>query len=199
MVPCLKSNSVVTVRGFRRRNNGGKFTSEIRMIRKLTIVLLFAFVGMQLIRPQKNHASTASEPDDLFARFPATGEVKHVVMTACYDCHSNNTRYPWYAEIQPGGWVLAKHVRDGKKLLNFSEFGELPAKRAKRQLEACAAQIEDGEMPLKSYTWIHHDARLTDSQKEAVVAWIEATAEKIATRDAAAVSRADGARSVGAD
>jgi hypothetical protein len=92
------------------------------MTRKMAITLLVVFAGIQLIRPSKNRPFTTSEPNDLFTRYQATDEVKRVMVAACYDCHSNKTRYPWYAEIQPGGRILAKHVSDGEKRLNFSEI-----------------------------------------------------------------------------
>jgi hypothetical protein len=170
------------------------------MIRKIFIVLLVAFAGMQFIRPPKNLPETDLRADDLFTHFEAPVEVKRVVERACYDCHSNQTRYPWYAEIQPGGWLLAKHVRDGKRHLNFSEFGQLTPKRAKRQLEACVDEITDGKMPLGSYTWIHRDARLTDEQVATVSAWIEATTKTLEQKaSVVGGTRGEGARSAGMD
>ena len=170
------------------------------MVRKLSIVLLVAFAGMQFIRPPKNLPSTDLRADDVFTHHAAPAEVERVVKNACYDCHSNQTRYPWYAEIQPGGWLLAKHVREGKRQLNFSEFGRLAPKRAKRQLEACIDEIAEGEMPLRSYTWIHGDARLTDEQVNAVSAWIEATMEALEQKESVAGgTRGEGARSAGMD
>jgi hypothetical protein len=102
-------------------------------------------------------------------------EVPEVVLSklriACYDCHSNNTRYPWYNNIQPVNWWLNRHVANGREKLNFSEFGMYGDKKAARKLKGIAKTIEEGEMPLKSYTLIHRDAILTKMEKEIMVQW----------------------------
>lgn len=159
------------------------------IIKAVSMGLLAIFAGMQCIRPEKNEGVAGQAQSDLFARHNAPPDIRKLMENACYDCHSNRTRYPWYAEVQPGGWLLAKHVRDGKRLVNFSEFGELSPTRAKRQLEACIDEIEEGEMPLESYTWIHHEARLTEDQVRAIVAWMEIVVEDLEKTHAAASGR----------
>lgn len=131
---------------------------------------LFTLSAVQLIRPAKNLQSE-SPSLDVFARHPAPGNVRRVVQAACYDCHSNATRYPWYAEIQPAGWLLASHVSKGKRNLNFSAFGRLSARDARKSLEAVADEVADGRMPLRSYTWAHPEARITPADADAIVAW----------------------------
>jgi mono/diheme cytochrome c family protein len=155
------------------------------MIRKSLLVLGLIFLGMQFVRPAKNTPVAGSRDHDLFSQHTAPAEVKAAFQRACYDCHSNETRYPWYAEVQPAGWFLASHVRDGKKHLNFSEFGKQPHGRARRQLEACLDEITEGTMPLASYTWIHRHARLTDAEIEAVAAWVEKTGDHLRQLDVA--------------
>jgi mono/diheme cytochrome c family protein len=155
------------------------------MIRKSLLVLGLIFLGMQFVRPAKNTPVAGSHEHDLFSRHTAPAEVRAAFQRACYDCHSNETRYPWYAEVQPAGWFLATHVRDGKKHLNFSEFWKQPEGRARRQLEACLDEITEGTMPLASYTWIHRQARLTDAEIEAVAAWVEKTGDELRRLDAA--------------
>ena len=109
------------------------------------------------------------------------GHVGGGIGGTCYDCHSNNTRYPWYAEVQPAAWWLAGHIRDGKDHLNFSEFGSYPAKRAARKLEQCGEQIEEDSMPLASYRLIHRDARFNPEQKKRIIEWLDALQEQIKT------------------
>ncbi|MFN0015662.1 MAG: heme-binding domain-containing protein, partial [Saprospiraceae bacterium] len=89
----------------------------------------------------------------------------------CYDCHSYETRYPWYAQIAPVSWWLSGHVKGGREHLNFNTFAALTAEDRAHALEEIAETVELGEMPLGSYTWIHSSARLSDEQKAALVAW----------------------------
>lgn len=142
----------------------------------LGVVLLLAVI--QFIRPAKN--LSAAEPftgaNDLTVMHPAPPEVKQLLAAACYDCHSNTTRYPWYAEIQPVGWWLAKHVKDGKRHLNFSDFGTYNAKRQAKKLDEIIDEVKDHGMPLRSYTLMHADARLTDAQIAALSRWVESAA-----------------------
>ncbi|WP_286709900.1 MULTISPECIES: heme-binding domain-containing protein [Sphingobacterium] len=97
--------------------------------------------------------------------------VKAILVQSCYDCHSNNTHYPWYSRIQPGAWYMAEHIKKGKEELNFSEFGEYSARRQRNKFRAMAGQVKDGEMPLSSYTLIHRNAVLSPEDKQVLMAW----------------------------
>jgi hypothetical protein len=152
------------------------------MFKKIILVLFIAFVAIQFFRPVKN-VSTKISADDITTKYPTTAAVRHVLEVACYDCHSNNTRYPWYAEIQPTAWWLASHVEDGKKHLNFSEFGALTDKRATRKLSQMVDEITDKTMPLPSYRWGHPDARLTDAQIQLLSDWADSIKERIDTSE----------------
>ncbi|HTB79628.1 MAG TPA: heme-binding domain-containing protein [Opitutaceae bacterium] len=143
------------------------------MLRKILLGLAVVFVAIQFVRPAKN-LSPAVGPTDITAKVTVPAEVQSVLTKACYDCHSDNTRYPWYAEVQPVGWWLASHIRDGKGHLNFSEFGAYDAKRADRKLHGAGRTIDTGFMPLHSYLWIHRDAVLTAAEKKLLIDWTEA-------------------------
>jgi hypothetical protein len=121
------------------------------IIKKILIALLGVLIFIQFIKPVKNQ-SDAVTPNDIFANFQTADSTKQLIRTACYDCHSNNTVYPWYAEIQPISWWLADHVKEGKSELNFSEFASYKPKKADHKLEEVIEMIQEGEMPLKSYT-----------------------------------------------
>jgi len=140
------------------------------MKKRLLLGLLVLFAAIQLIRQPKN-LGPSNGPDDLIVRTAPDPEVSRLLQTACYDCHSNTTRYPWYAEIQPVGWWLANHVKEGKGHLNFSTFGRLPPKRAAHKLEQCADEVTEGGMPLPSYKLAHPDARLTPDQQKLLGNW----------------------------
>src|ERR1700759_2095677 len=126
------------------------------MAKKILIFVLVLLVGIQFIRPAKNQSTTATA-QDIMQLYQMSDSVKLVLQKACYDCHSNNTRYYWYHEIMPLGWWLADHVNDGKKHLNFSEFGTYKPKKQDHKLEECEDEVKEGEMPLDSYTWVHKD------------------------------------------
>ena len=98
-------------------------------------------------------------------------DVLLVLKTACYDCHSNNTVYPWYNTIQPIAWWLNRHVVEGKQHLDFSDIGNYTAKKAKHKLDEVAEVLEKDEMPLFSYTIIHRNAKLNDAQKQLLINW----------------------------
>jgi len=140
--------------------------------KKIIIALLGVLIFIQFIKPVKNQ-SDAVTPNDIFANFQSADSTKQLIQTACYDCHSNNTVYPWYAEIQPLAWWLADHVKEGKSELNFSEFASYKPKKADHKLEEVIEMIQEGEMPLKSYTLIHGNSKLSDVQKTAIITWAE--------------------------
>ena len=148
------------------------------IIKKILIALLGVLIFIQFIKPVKNQ-SDAVTPNDIFANYQAADSTKQLIRTACYDCHSNNTVYPWYAEIQPLAWWLADHVKEGKSELNFSEFASYKPKKADHKLEEVIEMIQEGEMPLKSYTLIHANAKLSDGQKKAIITWAEGLRSQI--------------------
>ncbi len=148
---------------------------------KVLLGLAAVFLVIQAFRPMKNLSAAVpfTGKDDITALHPPSPEVSQILATACYDCHSNHTRYPWYAEIQPVGWWLADHIKDARRELNFSEFGTYPTKRQLKKLEAVCDEVRDRTMPLKSYTFIHRSARLTDAQVAALCQWAEDAHDRI--------------------
>jgi hypothetical protein len=96
-----------------------------------------------------------------------------ILKVSCFDCHSNHTNYPWYAEINPVGWWLTHHVNEGKNELNFSEFATYSPKKKAKELEGISELVKKHEMPLTSYTLIHSDAKLSEQQINALVRWAD--------------------------
>ncbi|MDB5228137.1 MAG: cytochrome [Bacteroidota bacterium] len=140
------------------------------MIRKLFIFLIVVFIVLQFFRPAKNQSNELL-PSDITNVTVVPDSVLHLLKIACYDCHSNNTRYPWYNNIQPVYWWMNNHIQDGKKRLNFSTFGDYGLKKAAKKMKGIAKVIEKDEMPLPSYTLIHRDAILNDHQKSLILNW----------------------------
>jgi hypothetical protein len=149
------------------------------MIKKIAYVLLAALVIIQFFRPARN-ISTAKSPNDISNKYAVPASVQEILNTSCYDCHSNNTVYPWYANIQPVAWWLADHVNEGKKELNFSEFITYSPKKAHHKLEEVIEMVKEGEMPLQSYTIIHQNAKLSDAQKLEISNWADGLMKEIA-------------------
>lgn len=148
------------------------------MLRKILIGLLVALVIIQFIRPERNVVSAMSA-NDISTKYTVPDDVNKVLQKACNDCHSNNTVYPWYSNIQPVGWWLQNHVNEGKEELNFSEFATYKNKKAAHKLEEVVELVEEGEMPLESYTIVHKEAKLTNEEKATLVAWAKALHQQI--------------------
>lgn len=148
------------------------------MVKKILIGLVIVLVILQFIRPERN-ISTAASANDIRVTHAVPANVLSVLKRACYDCHSNNTNYPWYTNIQPVGWWMQHHVNEGKEELNFSEFGTYSAKKAAHKLEETAEMVEEKEMPLESYTWIHKDAKLSADEIKLVADWANALKAQI--------------------
>lgn len=148
--------------------------------KKILIGLLVILVGMQFIRSEKNVSGNAQ--NDISTKYPVPENVMAILKPACMDCHSNTTRYPWYAEIQPVGMWLAGHVNEGKRELNFSNFTARKVAVQNHKFEEIIEMVKEGDMPLKSYTWTHADARLSDEQRAIVTTWAQSMMDTLRQR-----------------
>ena len=146
--------------------------------KKAGLILLFLFGLFQFYpRPEKNISSVEAK-NSIEKLFPIPDSVLTILKTACYDCHSNNTRYPWYSNIQPVALFLNKHIVEGKKELNFDEFGNYTERRQQSKLKAIAYQVRDGEMPLYSYKLMQSEARLQKRDIQIIINWINYETKK---------------------
>lgn len=143
---------------------------------KILLILLGTFILLQFVRPTKNLGKLLVNGDSLSIQTPA--EINIILQTACYDCHSNHTNYPWYTNIQPIGLWMQHHVDEGKDELNFSIFNTYSAKRKKHKLKEIIEELEAHEMPLGSYTIIHKEAELTAEQISMLTQWATTEMEK---------------------
>jgi hypothetical protein len=144
----------------------------MRLFKRIMLLILILTVVFQFVQPNKNQ-SEGPQPGDIGNVYAIPAEVHGILKHKCYDCHSNNTQYPWYFNIQPIGWWLAAHIHEGKQELNFSEFKSYPPKKAAHKLEEIGEVIEDGSMPLKAYTTFHEGAELTAADKTAINDWLK--------------------------
>lgn len=151
------------------------------MLKKIAILLLLALIVIQFIHPPRNKAEGV-QPNYIGNLYPVPDRVQAILTKACNDCHSNNTRYPWYSRIQPVDWWLDNHVRDGKKDLNLDEYTHRRLRYQYHKLEEMAGLIKKNEMPLPSYTWIHKDAKLTTEEKKLLIDWTIALRDTLRSR-----------------
>ena len=146
------------------------------------VVILFAilivFGAIQFVQPARNISGQVLQTD-ISKIYNAPDDVYALLKNACYDCHSNNTNYPWYSNIQPVGWLLAMDIKNGKEKINFSEFGSNSPRRQISKLQGIANRIKDGSMPLPPYQLMHKNARLTKEEKELIIGWIQKTKDSI--------------------
>lgn len=142
------------------------------MGKKILVGLLMLVVVMQLLQPTRNISEGVSE-NDISKVYAVPADIQKVFEQKCYDCHSNNTRYPWYIHIQPIGWWMASHIKDAKDHLNFSEFKTYDEEKVADKLEEVSEEITEGNMPLKSYVWLHADAKVTPEETKAINDWIQ--------------------------
>ena len=150
----------------------------MRLLRKILSGLLIAFILIQFIQPVRN-LSNEIPSGDIAKAINVPDNVKEVLKTACYDCHSNNTHYPWYSRVQPFGWLLAKHIRDGKAELNFDEFGAYSLRRRISKMNGIKNSMEDGTMPLLFYTLLHSNARLSTNERSLIIDWATRTEDSL--------------------
>jgi Haem-binding domain len=142
------------------------------MIKKILVFLLIVLVIMQFFRPKKN-SNAAAPANNIAVIYAMPDDVKHLLEAGCNDCHSNNTKYPWYAEVQPVALWLRNHINEGKEEINFDEFATYNLRRQYRKMEEVIKQVKEGEMPLNSYTWVHKEAIFTTAQKQSIISWAE--------------------------
>jgi len=144
----------------------------IKLLKILIIILIVAFIAMQFV-PNKMPENTAAGKDDLISSGVLPENISSILRTSCYDCHSNQTVYPWYSKVAPASWLLAKDIRDGRDDLNFSEWGSDSKRHQIGNLRKIKEEVTSGAMPLKKYLLIHRHAALSPEQKDALAKWTE--------------------------
>jgi hypothetical protein len=142
------------------------------MIKKILLFLLIALVVIQFIHPKRNK-SEGVQPNYIGNIYPVPDQVKSILTVACLDCHSNNTRYPWYSIFQPIDWWTTRHIKNGKKELNLDEFTNRSLRYQYHKLEEITELVKEKGMPLDSYTWTHKDARLTPAERSTLTTWAD--------------------------
>lgn len=145
---------------------------QMKIVKKILLVLLIVFLIAQFFGPEKNEGSMESVTA-FFEDTKPPENVKAILTEACFDCHSNATRYPWYNRITPVNYWMADHVKHGTKHFNVSTWKGNSIKRKDHKIEELIEMLEAKEMPLPSYTWTHGEARLSAAQIKEILKWAE--------------------------
>lgn len=149
-----------------------------RLLKPALLVLVVALIAAQFFRPDRT-AAPIDPSQVMTASVAVPAPVDALLHRACYDCHSNETRWPWYTQVAPVSWILAKHVRDGRDELNFSVWGSYQPRRQAHKLTEICDQVTAGSMPLRAYTVLHRDTSLSPADVEALCTWAKTAATTI--------------------
>lgn len=148
-----------------------------KIIRILLLVLVVGIIVIQFFQPEKNLGKMTT--DHMFLQTKVPESVQLTLKKACLDCHSNQTHYQWYHKFAPVSWFISNHIHEGKHELNLSEWRPISTMDKIGKLEDMKKEVQEGKMPLKSYTLIHADARLSEVEKQSLIQWIESYQEDL--------------------
>ena len=147
-------------------------------MKRILLLLLGIVVLIQFI-PSNLPDVTFENPNDLLANNDVPENIESLLRTSCYDCHSNETVYPWYSYVAPVSYLISKDTREGREHLNFSEWEKMDAIEKAEALDDMAEEVEEGEMPMKIYPIMHSNARLSDADRNALAEWAEEMGEEL--------------------
>lgn len=145
---------------------------QLFSLKRILISLIVLLLVIQLIRIDKTNPETIPTEDFIVLTNPPPN-IALQIKESCYDCHSNRTRYPWYADVAPVSWIIKSHIDDGRKHLNFSEWGKYDDKNRQRKLAEAAEEITEGNMPMPGYLLLHGKAALTAPTEKELIKWLK--------------------------
>jgi len=156
-----------------------KLVTMKKILKYSLATILVALVVIQFInRPERINEPVTE--NDIVEALQINAGMSQMLKSACYDCHSDQPKYPWYASIAPINWRIGEHIEHGRDELNFSKWGTYSAKRRDHKLEEMIEEVEGGKMPLPNYVRMHSEAKLSDEQIAMLKAWVTAERAKIA-------------------
>lgn len=152
-----------------------------KIIKRIALVLVAIFLVAQFFQIDKTNPDYDASKD-FITMVNAPDDIAQMLKVTCYDCHSYETKYPWYTYVTPVNWWIKDHIEEGREHLNFSTWGDLEPRRAAHKMEECYEETEEKHMPLNSYTWAHAEARLTSEQRAQLVDWFKEKEDEIKAR-----------------
>jgi len=144
----------------------------MRLLKRILLISAVILILIQFI-PNKLPGFDKDTKDDIITNSNTNAELATILKTSCYDCHSNQTHYPWYAHVAPVSWLLHSDVEEGRRHLNFSRWNLYETKRKIKKLGDIKEEVEKGDMPMPIYTFIHRGTKLSEVQKEQVMKWAD--------------------------
>ena len=149
-----------------------------KLLKIIAVILFVAFVAIQFYRPDRSNPPTV-QAETLEATAAVPENVAQILTRSCNDCHSNKTVYPWYSNVSPFSWLLAEHINEGRRELNFSVWNTYTAKKKRHKYDEICEQVTSGEMPHSQYLWLHREAQLSAEDKKLLCDWAETEKAKI--------------------
>ncbi|MCL1668570.1 heme-binding domain-containing protein [Elizabethkingia ursingii] len=144
-----------------------------KAIKKVLFAGVILLLLLQFFQPLRNIDKGKVPSSDFMQVYKAPINIQRILLNSCYDCHSNNTTYPFYAYVQPISYFLEKHINKGKQELNFNEWENYSNRKKENKLSSIKKQIENSKMPLPSYLMIHKNAKLSLEEKKAILNWLD--------------------------
>ena len=147
-----------------------------KVVKGVLIVLTLVVIGIQFVRPERTNPPV-DPARTLQANAQVPADVSAILTRACADCHSHETRWPWYSNIAPASWLVADDVQEGRTHMNISDW-PAPERNGKRpeavdKLEAICDEVQSGGMPIRAYLWLHPGAKLSEADVRTVCSWTE--------------------------
>ena len=152
------------------------------MMTKKKKIFWYTIIGLfflMQIYPVTRPEVIAENPNDLLKNVEVPENISSMLRSACYDCHSNETIYPWYASIAPVKWIVYDHTEGGREDLNFSEWNALSKSDRVEALDDIIEEVTDGKMPLRFYPLTHKDAKLDEEDRQELSDWAESLMEEM--------------------
>ena len=150
----------------------------MRLFKRILLALVVIFALMQIYRPARTNPPV-DQSKTMERSMSIPPNVQTILSRACSDCHSSKTVWPWYSNVAPVSWMLTDHVNEARDEMNFSDWGTFSAKKKHRRLEQICEQVNKREMPLPSYLWMHHDARLSPEDRNVICDWANGEKERL--------------------
>jgi hypothetical protein len=151
-----------------------------RFLKWFALAVVVVLIGLQFVRPARTNPAV-DQSQTIHARQQVNPQVAAILDRSCQDCHSNSTRWPWYSNVAPVSWFVIDHVNHGRSHLNISEWGRLDNRQAVKKLEEMCEEVQDREMPLESYTYIHWSAKISPEDIKTLCDWTAAERARIAS------------------
>jgi hypothetical protein len=143
-----------------------------KTLKWIGIAILIIFIGIQFIQPERTNPPV-DQSKTIFATLDVPSNVRAILERSCFDCHSNNTKWPWYSHVAPTSWLVASDVKAGRSHINFSTWADYDETRQISKLDMISQMVTDDKMPLKTYRLMHPKSVLTKAEVDLLSDWAQ--------------------------